>query len=308
MKSLILAIYVLILSVNTAVAKDIVWSFQHIQFKGERALVLSLTDSLQEIYITPSGERLIHYLKESKPEFILAGGLGNLQLITTSQADGALIISGQDYELEDLYRILLLIYENQEGLIPAQIELDHFLAETVDFQPSEESYDEFITLFASHSNLNRMKSVLKAIRNTKVGNQLFQDMKKCDKKLLIVDDKHALSGGGYAGAIQTGSAIFDGRGADARVRFRFDQPDAGSHLVYTVDREQIPFSFIDNIYHELVHAKHIMCGTMSRFSSEHQAIDEENNFRKERLNSTGPWQRDPSKYEDGQQVWFGLYL
>jgi hypothetical protein len=60
---------------------------------------------------------------------------------------------------------------------------------------------------------------------------------------------------------------------DARV------PDKGSHWVYSHGNHLIEFTAIQNLYHELAHAKHLTNGTWRYANSEAQAIEEENVFR-----------------------------
>ncbi len=285
-------------------AAQITWSYQNISFTGERSNVLEFTNSLAEIFATDSGERLIHALKEYRPQFKLMGGEGSYKIAVDD-----LHITGSSGGLEEIYQVVLTQYEKYEGLIPAQIEYSLFRDELELLEDKESIFDDYISVTSkSESNLKRMLSALREIKHSKVGRTLFIDMKSCQKSLLINDDKSSLSGGGYTGALGATTAVFDGRGADARIRFRFDQPELGSHLVWSAKRKQIPFTYIENLFHELVHAKHTMCGTLSRIASEHQAIEEENHFRRERQGAESDWERDPSRYEDGEQVWFGLFL
>ena len=46
-------------------------------------------------------------------------------------------------------------------------------------------------------------------------------------------------------------------------------------------KQLIEYTAIQNLYHELAHAKHMMAGTWRYFDSERQAIEEENIFRRE---------------------------
>lgn len=295
----------LLLTAFNLQASEISWSYQNIGFKGERKSVLELTDSLGKIFNTDSGERLIHALKEYRPKFNLIGGAGAFRLVQSPD----FTISGDHGNLEEIYGIILNQYERYEGLIPAQIEYSLFKEDLSQLTKREELFDDYISVTSeSQLNLDYMINTLSEIKSSKLGQALFAEMKACQKKLFINDDKSSLSGGGYTGALGASTAVFDGRGADAKIRFRFDQPAQGSHLVWSAHSKQIAFTYIENLYHELVHAKHNMCGTLSKFASEHQAIEEENEFRRERLGAQSEWERDPSRYEDGEQVWFGLFL
>ncbi len=52
-------------------------------------------------------------------------------------------------------------------------------------------------------------------------------------------------------------------------------------MVYNSQRHLIEYTAIQNLYHELAHAMHMMKGTWRYFKSEQQAIEEENDFRKD---------------------------
>jgi hypothetical protein len=64
-------------------------------------------------------------------------------------------------------------------------------------------------------------------------------------------------------------------------------------MVYNSRNEPIEYTAIQNLYHELAHAMHMMNGSWRYFASERQAIEEENIFRSQlaqKLGST-PTQR-----------------
>lgn len=286
------------------------WSFQRINVTGEKEIVLEVTSALQNIYRTDSGERLINFLSDKKINF---------KIIET---DRFYYKSGEER----------LLYINQ---MAAPEELNHFLFHTLksvlheflmtdDERISFENFLEdlmletevegvwtqysFVRVRGSGNKRQRLISFLEIINANPVGKKLFKDIESCNKNLLIYDDKSSLSGGGYTGAVRTSTNVFrPGYGEDAYIRFRFDQPDDGAHLV-GASRGQIKFLYIDNLYHELVHAKHTMCGTMSKNNAEAQAIEEENEFRKSRQETSDWPARDHRQYEDGVQVWFGLFI
>ena len=89
--------------------------------------------------------------------------------------------------------------------------------------------------------------------------------------------------------------LTNGRGESVDIYFNFDIPDDGSHRVLDTHRSPIDthrspieYTAIQNLYHELAHAMHMMQGTWRYFKSERQAIEEENIFRRQqaRLNQT----------------------
>lgn len=279
----------LLLIASSSFAQDFKWGFGGIQLHGPKKQVMELSENLALIFNTDDGERLINFFKQHK-KIIHTSELGQLSLLTSNPNDS----------FEFLNEFYLNNSKAQKPLIfrPEQNE-----QVTTSWGPYP-----FITVKGSKTKLARMLTFLDKINATQLGSKLFNDMSSCSKELLIYDDKHSLSGGGYTAAKKSSSGIFEGRGEDAYIRFRFDQPNEGSHLVQTTRGGAIPFTYIDNIFHELVHAKHIMCGTMSKFGAEHQAIEEENLFRKSRSESAHLAPRDPDQYEEGQQVWFGLFF
>ncbi len=309
MKKIILFSFFFHLGLVHANEADISWSYQRTTFKGPRSLVLKLTDTMTEIYKTKTGEMLIHGLKHKRPEFRVSINDSHLAY----QGGGLRELLGNSVSTDaySLFPILFEVFQEEYGgafnLSEADFlkELEEAEEETISFAPFP-----FITVKGSPKKLKRMLNTLHQIKANPLGMKLYEDMQDCQKELLIYDDKHSLSGGGYTGANHASSGIFEGRGENAYIRFRFDQPVEGSHLVGTKssEREQIPFLYIDNVYHELVHAKHIMCGTMSFSGSEAQAIHEENHFRAFRPETKSWPERDSQKYEEGVQVWFGYHL
>lgn len=65
------------------------------------------------------------------------------------------------------------------------------------------------------------------------------------------------------------------------IHFNANIPDTGSHQVYSNARQPIEYTAVQNLYHELAHALHMMNGTWMYFKSERQAIQEENIFRRQ---------------------------
>lgn len=288
-------------------ASSFQWGFQQIWLKGEKQELLVLAQELQKVYLTDAGERLINSL-----------GLLRVRYLIEAQQDWHFnpdkpetigIGADKEHYQEELYKILSHIYQfhDESGPIPA-------VAEFLD-QKREEAVIEiqhpnhaFLTIKGSERKVARLMSVLEEIEQNMLGKNLFNNIKECGNSLLIYDDKSSLSGGGYAGPVKTSSRIFTpGQGESAFIRFRFDQPLTGSHIVQAKPGV-IPFTYIDNLFHELVHAKHLMCGTFSPRAAETQAIIEENEFRRSRPETEHLPERDYSKYEEGQQIWFGLFM
>ncbi len=96
--------------------------------------------------------------------------------------------------------------------------------------------------------------------------------------LVIQDSEHARRSAGRTLAPMTLN-IINGIGESVEILFDARTKDSGSHMVYNSRRELIEYSTIQNLYHELAHAMHMMSGTWRYFDSEAQAIEEENIFR-----------------------------
>lgn len=297
----------LFLFTSIAYAAPFQWGFQKIFLKGEKQEVLKFSKELSELYLTDIGEQLINELGTKRIRYHV------LKEENWSFDENApeTFITGQnqeDYQL-GLFNMLSLAYTFHFGT-HEDLHLQKFLEQKEQETVIEDQHPEFsfLTIKGSEKKRQKLIRVIDQILENPLGEKLFADMGACGNKLLIYDDKSSLSGGGYAGAVRSSRRIFEpGEGESAFIRFRFDQPLEGSHIVQATKGE-IPFTYIDNLFHELVHAKHLMCGTFSPRAGETQAIIEENEFRRSRK-ETAHWPaRDYHKYEDGRQVWFGLFL
>lgn len=251
-----------------------------LSLQGERASVLACARVIDGLYQTNSGERLINALKKQ-------------EITLTCPADEEITTE----------RIVEILVEHADSSHQSAQILEEYAAYHVIETPHPEL--SFLKLHSNPEVVAPMLDRLQTIRRYPLGEKLFADMARCGNSVVLVHDKASINAGGYASADPSTSDIFrPGVGANARIRFRFDMPEHGTHLVSAVNGEMIPFSALDILFHELVHAKHIMCGTFSRGNSERQAIEEENLFRAEREEN---WpDRDWREYERDQQVWFGL--
>lgn len=148
-------------------------------------------------------------------------------------------------------------------------------------------YGHQIILKGPDKYLMRMINWLDEVQKTPIGKQTFQKIAECNNELLIYHDENAILGAGFTGAQKTTYDIFrPGIGADSYIRFDFRIPNTGSHRVSTGD-SLIEYTAVQNIFHELVHAKHKNCGTFSRYNGEAQAIHEENIFRSQQAKKLG---------------------
>jgi hypothetical protein len=87
--------------------------------------------------------------------------------------------------------------------------------------------------------------------------------------------------------------LINGVGESVHIIFDARMDDIGTHMVYNGKKELIEYTAVQNLYHELAHAMHMMNGTWRYFASERQAIEEENIFRRQLAKMQGrtPTQR-----------------
>jgi hypothetical protein len=112
------------------------------------------------------------------------------------------------------------------------------------------------------------------------GSDTLEKIAASGHKLLIRHSKNALLSAGRTLTPMSANLI-NGKGESVQILFDAEIPDQGSHMVFDGRRRLIEYSAIQNLYHELAHAMHMMNGTWRYFKSERQAIEEENLFRKD---------------------------
>lgn len=143
------------------------------------------------------------------------------------------------------------------------------------------NYGHKIAIKGPEQYLMKMIMWLNEVQKIPIGDKTFQTIAECENEILIYHDENAILGAGFTGAQKTTFDIFrPGVGADSYIRFDFRIPNTGSHRVSTGD-SLIEYTAVQNVFHELVHAKHKNCGSFSRTNGEAQAIYEENIFRKQ---------------------------
>jgi hypothetical protein len=124
------------------------------------------------------------------------------------------------------------------------------------------------------------------------GYQTLQMISDSGHDLTIRHADHAIHSAGRTAAPMTMDLI-NGVGAGVDIIFDTRIGDRGSHLVYNAQNELIEYTAVQNLYHELAHAMHMMNGSWCYFASERQAIQEENIFRSQLAGMLGspPTQR-----------------
>ena len=112
------------------------------------------------------------------------------------------------------------------------------------------------------------------------GYDTLQSISNSAHELVIQHADYALASAGRTRAAMTMNLI-NGIGDDVHIIFDARIADSGSHMVYNAHNELIEYTALQNLYHELAHAMHMMNGTWRYFASEAQAIEEENIFRRQ---------------------------
>ena len=150
-----------------------------------------------------------------------------------------------------------------------------------EYQDREQAnYGKNISLHASKQQVEKMRGWLREIASIPKGLETLQAIDESGHKLIIKHSFYSIISSGKASAPMS-SALIDGRGESVDIYFNFNIPDAGTHLVFDTHRQPIEYTAVQNLYHELAHAMHMMRGTWRYAHSERQAIREENEFRRQ---------------------------
>lgn len=155
-------------------------------------------------------------------------------------------------------------------------------------------------------HLRRLESWIVTVRGLSIGADTLDHISNSGHKLLIMHSAPSLGAGGKTLA-PLSSRLTNGIGADAVIQMNLDMPEQGSHLVSNRHKTLIPFTAIQNFFHELSHARHKMNGQWRIYDSEGQAIDDENLFRQQEglLNNKAYDERASIYYDFYEQIWFG---
>ena len=135
-----------------------------------------------------------------------------------------------------------------------------------------------VSLHGTPTQIGKMRRWLAEIAEVPKGLQTLQSIDASGHKLMIFHSGESMISSGKASAPLSGN-LTNGRGESVDIYFNFNIPDDGSHRVFDTRRGPIEYTAIQNLYHELAHAMHMMNGTWRYAKSERQAIAEENVFR-----------------------------
>jgi hypothetical protein len=160
-----------------------------------------------------------------------------------------------------------------------------------------------VVLQGSPQQVMRMSSWLDEIYRIPIGRETLEAIMESGNQLTIRHSAWALQASGRTLA-PVSENLTNGCGTDVEIMFDARIPDEGSHFVFDSHKNLIEFTAVQNLFHELVHARHLVNGTWRYFDSEGQAIEGENVFRQQHSESHGLQQASLRAAIDGQQFWW----
>ena len=126
----------------------------------------------------------------------------------------------------------------------------------------------------------RVQLALQSLREYPVGALLLDEIAQSPHQLHIRHNPYSLSSVGKT-LLPLTRKLSNGIGDNATIEMHLDIPEGGSHLVSECTKGWIPFSFLQNLAHELRHARDGMTGKFVGHRYEQDAVDTENQLRKE---------------------------
>jgi Effector protein len=160
-----------------------------------------------------------------------------------------------------------------------------------------------LVLEGSPQQIMRLSRWLDEIDRIPVGRMTLEAILESGNQLTIRHSVWALQASGRTLA-PVSDKLTNGQGADIEILFDARIPEEGSHFVFDAKSNAIEFTAVQNLFHELVHAKHLANGTWRYFDSEGQAIEEENIFRAQHSDQQGVKQVPLRAAVDGEQIWW----
>ena len=160
-----------------------------------------------------------------------------------------------------------------------------------------------IVLEGSFNQILKLSSWLDSIYGLPHGQSVLDSVNESGNTLTIRHSEWALTASGRTQA-PVSFHLTDGLGEDTLILFDTRIPDDGSHVVFNSSYEPIAFNAVQNLFHELAHAKHYTNGTWRYFDSEGQAIEEENIFRAEMAFLAGVDNIAYRATKRGKQIWW----
>lgn len=143
-----------------------------------------------------------------------------------------------------------------------------------------------IILEGSLLHIAKFKHWLNEIVKVPHGRATLEAIVKSGHQLTISHSSSARISAGRTRAPMSQNLI-NGQGESVDILLDASVTERGSHMVFNGKRELIQYTAVENLFHELAHARHKMNGTWRYFDSEKQAIEEENVFRRQLARMNG---------------------
>ncbi len=136
----------------------------------------------------------------------------------------------------------------------------------------------FIPITFQFSQAVKIFRWLDQINLTESGKSTLRAISQSGHQLTIYHSDAALISAGLTSA-PLSSNLTNGKGENVEIKFYLKMGKEGTNCVLGEKNQYIEYTAIQNLFHELAHARHKMNGTWLYFASEKQAILDENQFR-----------------------------
>lgn len=147
-------------------------------------------------------------------------------------------------------------------------------------QQVDKEFGKNISLHGTPQQIGKLRKWIEQIAQIPKGYDTLIQIQNSGHKLFIFHSTFSMVSSGRTSA-PASDRLINGKGDSVDIHFNADIPDQGSHRVYSNKKIPIEYTAVQNLYHELAHALHMMNGTWRYFKSERQAIEEENIFREQ---------------------------
>lgn len=160
-----------------------------------------------------------------------------------------------------------------------------------------------IVLEGTPEQIMRLSHWLDSIAMVPYGRQTLRAIFSSGNQLIIRHSTWALIASGRTLA-PLSADLTNGRGVDVLILFDVRIPEQGSHHVFDAAGKPLEFTAVENLFHELAHARHQTNGNWRYWDSEGQAIEDENRFRAQYALSLGQKTATLRSGIEGQQTWW----
>lgn len=143
-----------------------------------------------------------------------------------------------------------------------------------------------ITIEAPNHLKSRIEGWMSIIASYSSGRETIAAIEECANPVRIVHNASARISAGRTAA-PLSSNLTNGVGMPAEIMFDATIEKRGSHYTFDQNGHDLEFTAVQNLFHELSHARHYACGTYRYFDGEGQAIEDENRFRREQQIASG---------------------